>query len=317
MNQSNWFSIDDLELQHQTSPANPPVIKERKLPEKLDMDSILSQYKQIEINSNLIKYIVFENETTENTKQINVKSKIKLKCEERDLEGNLANKGTNNIQATKISMASSIPYIQGLKSAFLTMKEGDIAWFKLSNEQMYTEQEIASGIPVQNLQKYFKIDILEVTQPELPIDLTSLENRLKQMELFKIEGNQFYEKQQYQSALLRYQRGLNFLEKWPKKFESNPVAIEAKRNSLLVLSSNKAQCLIKLQDYKQAISVLEPLIGQMRNKQYEVKNYYRLISCFHKIDEQVKADFYYRQVIHMCQLSQEEKHLFNSIKFKK
>ncbi|CAD8115067.1 unnamed protein product [Paramecium primaurelia] len=317
MNQSSWFSIEDLELEHQTSEVNPPISKERKLPEKLNMDSILSQYKQIEINSNLIKYIVSESQTTDNNKQINVKSKIKLKCEERDLEGNLANKGTNNIQATKISMASSIPYIQGLRSAFLTMKEGDVAWFKLSNEQMYTEQEIASGIQVQNLQKYFKIDILEVTQPELPIDITSLENRLKQLELFKIEGNQFYQKQQYQSALLRYQRGLNFLEKWPKKFEDNPVAIEAKRNSLLVLSSNKAQCLIKLQDFKQAIQVLEPLIGQMRNKEYEVKNYYRLITCLKEIDEQVKADFYFGQVSHMCQLSQDQKRLFKSIKQKK
>ncbi|CAD8211398.1 unnamed protein product [Paramecium octaurelia] len=317
MNQSSWFSLEEVELQHQITAANPPVIKERKLPEKLDMETLLSQYKSIEINPNLIKYIVVESETTENSKQINCKSKIKLKCEERDLDGSLANKGTNNIQATKISMASSIPYIQGLRSAFISMKEGDVAWFKLSNEQMYTEQEIASGIQVQSLQKYFKIDILEVTQPELPLDLTSLDNRLKQLDQFKIEGNQFYEKQKYQSALLRYQRGLNFLEKWPKKFEDNPVAIEAKRNSLLVLSSNKAQCLIKLQDLKQAISVLEPLIGQMRNKPYEVKNYYRLITCLQEVDEQVKADFYFRQVSHMCQLSQDEKMLFKSIKIKK
>ncbi|CAD8127543.1 unnamed protein product [Paramecium sonneborni] len=317
MNQSGWFSLEDIEMQHQIDAANPPIIRERKLPEKLDMDSILSQYQSIELNPNLIKYIVNESNTNEQPQSINLKSKIKLRCEERDLEGNLVNKGTNNIQATKISMASTIPYIQGLKSAFLSMKEGDIAWFKLSNEQMYTEQEIASGITVQNLQKYFKIEILEVTQPEIPLDLKNLDNRLKQMELFKIEGNQFYQKQQYQSALLRYQRGLNFLEKWPKKYEDNPVAIEAKRNSLLVLSSNKAQCLIKLQDFKQAISVLEPIIGQMRNKQYEVKNYYRLITCLKEIDEQVKADFYFRQVSHMCQLSPEEKKLFQSIKIKK
>jgi prefoldin subunit 5 len=60
------------------------------------------------------------------------------------------------------------------------------------------------------------------------------------METFREEGNEYYKKEQYTSAITRYQKGLNFLEKWPKKFEDDLTAIRAKKESLLALSTNKA-----------------------------------------------------------------------------
>ncbi|CAD8126399.1 unnamed protein product [Paramecium sonneborni] len=204
------------------------------------------------------------------------------------------------------------------------MKEGDIAWFKISNEQMYTVQEIANGITVQNLEKYFKIDILEVTQPEAPLDLKNLDkqlikyyfNCLKQLELFKIEVNQFYQKQKYSSALLKYQKGLNFLEKWPKKLKI--ILLLLKQQGLMF------DQIIRFQTGYLCFRTFNWLNEKQSNyfnliyyQQYEVKNYYRLITCLKEIDEQVKADFYFRQVIYICSISPKEQKLFQTIKIKK
>lgn len=42
------------------------------------------------------------------------------------------------------------------------MKEGEIAWFKISNNLLCTSKEIESGLIVDNRVKYYKIQIFDV-----------------------------------------------------------------------------------------------------------------------------------------------------------
>lgn len=106
---------------------------------------MLAQFQVEILHENVIKYHVAKIELVEESKKVNDKSRIKVLFEERDSFGIIVDKNTGNNQGTKISMASSIEMIQGLRMAILSMSEGDVAWFKICNDQLYTKTEIAAG----------------------------------------------------------------------------------------------------------------------------------------------------------------------------
>lgn len=110
MNQSNWFSLDEVELEQKLLAGQIDKQPPKRAPSN-SMESCLSDYQTIELNQNLVKYLVEEAKDTSDATKVNEKSRIKVTCEERDNEGNILNKNGNNIQATKIAMASNIPMI--------------------------------------------------------------------------------------------------------------------------------------------------------------------------------------------------------------
>lgn len=55
------------------------------------MEKILLKYEKLILESNLIKYIVIASKNEDPSKKINEKSRIRIRCEEKDENGNLLN----------------------------------------------------------------------------------------------------------------------------------------------------------------------------------------------------------------------------------
>ncbi|CAD8088151.1 unnamed protein product [Paramecium primaurelia] len=283
MNQSDWFSIEDDQLFQ-----NQEISQQNKT--QTEMERIVSKYDKIILQQqNLIKYIVVVSKNEDPQKQINEKSRIKIRCEERDEKGTILNP-TQNQNILKICLASSIPLIKGFRLALLSMKEGEKAWFKIQGDLLEKPDNIENFVKDQV--KYYLIQVEEVIQPQQQLDVTNVENRVIQLEKFKQEGNKLYQNGDYVGAASRYLRGINFIEKWPKYLNKEKNSEVIKEDFYLVLISNRAQALIKLKDYQECQKILEPIMPRLEQKEYKVKCYYRLVFCLIQMEEYQKAQDY-------------------------
>ncbi|CAD8164654.1 unnamed protein product [Paramecium octaurelia] len=279
MNQSDWFSIEDDQLFQNSETAQQNKVQ-------TEMEKIVSKYEKIVLQQNLIKYIVTVSKSEDPQKQINEKSRIKIRCEEKDEKANILNP-TQNLNILKICLSSSIPLIKGFRMALLSMKEGEKAWFKISGDLLEKPDNIENFVKDQV--KYYLITVEEVTQPQQQLDVTNVENRVIQLEKFKQEGNKLYQNGDYVGAASRYLRGINFIEKWPKYLNKEKNSEVIKEDFYLVLISNRAQALIKLKDYEECQKILEPIIHRLEQKEFKVKCYYRLVFCLIQLEQYQKA----------------------------
>ncbi|CAD8101663.1 unnamed protein product [Paramecium sonneborni] len=279
MNQSDWFSIENDEDFLQQG-----VNQQKKV--KSEMENIVSKYEKVILEENLIKYIVIASKNDDPSKKVNEKSRIKIKCEEKDEKANLLNP-TQYLNTFKISLSSSIPLIKGFRLALLSMKEGEKAWFKISGDLLEKPDNIENSL--KDHVKYYLIHIEEVSQPQQQLDVTNVENRLIQLEKFKEEGNKLFQNGDYIGAASRYLRGINFIEKWPKNLNKEKNSEKIKEDFYLVLVSNRAQALLKLKDFQECQKILEPIMQRLEQREYKIKCYYRLISCLINLEEYQKA----------------------------
>ncbi|CAD8053060.1 unnamed protein product [Paramecium sonneborni] len=269
---------------------------------QINIEDTLKNYEEQQIGPDIYKYDVIQ---LPNNEKIQDESKLRIFCEERDSNGLLLNKD-KQVQLKKFSMKSPKPEFNLIKKLLLSMHVGEESWFKITNFKNQNENEIQE----QNI-KYYKIKIVEQQIVEKPLDLKALENRFLQFEKFRKYGNELFKNSQFENAIKKYKKGINFMEAWPKIYEQDPEVNQKKKYYYQLFCSNMAQSYIFLKEYEKAIMILEDIIPQCRGNEFEIKSYYRIIVCYIKTRDFDKAERYLREVKHVCQLDNDQLQLFD------
>ncbi|CAK85179.1 unnamed protein product (macronuclear) [Paramecium tetraurelia] len=273
---------------------------------QINMDETLKKYQEEQIGPDILKYNVI---SLPDNEKIQDDSKLKIFCEERDFNGFLQNKD-KQVQLNRFSMKSPKPELSQIKKLLLSMHVGEESWFKISNFQ--TQNELLNENDKQTtVIRYFRIKVVEQQLIEKPLDLTTLENRFLQFEKFRKDGNKLFNNSLFENAIKKYQKGINFMEAWPRIHEQDQQVQQKKKYYYQLFCSNMAQSYILLKEYEKAIMILEDIIPQCRGNEFEIKSYYRIIVCYMKTRDFDKAERYLREVKHVCQLDVGQSQLFN------
>ncbi|CAD8043018.1 unnamed protein product [Paramecium primaurelia] len=273
---------------------------------QINMDETLKKYQEQQIGPDIYKYNVI---SLPDNDKIQNDSKLKIFCEERDLNGILQNKD-KQVQLNRFSMKSPKPELNLIKKLLLSMHVGEESWFKICNFSNQNEDSNENNKQTTII-RYFKIKIVEQQIIEKPLDLTALENRFLQFEKFRKDGNTLFNNSQFENAIKKYKKGINFMEAWPKIYDQDIQVQQKKKYYYYLFCSNMAQSYILLKEYEKAIMILEDIIPQCRGNEFEIKSYYRIIVCYMKTRDFDKAERYLREVKHVCQLDVDQSQLFN------
>ena len=212
--------------------------------EVIDM-SFLQEITPVNVtpDGGIVKYLVQEGKDTHEDPPME-RARAKIMFEGRLPNGELLDKERNRKEISAVRILNDA-YIKGIHLAILSMKRGEIAWFKFAPEYHYGPSGVGEIPPNTNL--FYRIELLDYKNPQKSLDAHDFEPRIKIFEECRIRGNELYNNGEYRAALKELSRAVNLLKAFPKSLKKSltPEQTQTLHHYEVVINNNYAMNCIK------------------------------------------------------------------------
>ncbi|KAL5711713.1 peptidylprolyl isomerase [Ranunculus cassubicifolius] len=181
--------------------------------------------------------------------------------------------------------------IEGLDSAVMTMKKGEVALVTIAPEYAYGSLvtmapmvESVDPARIKDETVYFEVELESFIKEKESWDMNTPE-KIEAAGLKKEDGNALFKAGKYAKASKKYEKAAKFIE-----YDTNFSEDEKKQSKVLKVSCNlnNAACKLKLKDYKQAEKLCTKVLELETNN---VKALYRRAQAYIQLADLDLAEF--------------------------
>lgn len=266
----------------------------------IDMDFLANlPQTQLTNDGGIIKYLDSEGPYDEFNNLLDINCLARVRLELRNESGKIltTQQKRYNINRINLFKTDSNDSHRGLIPAILSMKTGEISWFRITPEY-YNPKAFEYVPPGATL--YFRIQFLDFDIDKKDLTVDDWEQRIRAA---KERGAEYLRKKDYKRAHQVMSRSAEFIKGFPKKIEAvaTPEQMQLVAQYKVSLLNNFALCLMKLEEYKKAIDFLERVLKQ---DDKNVKAVYRKATCHLILNDIEEAERDFKRVL---ELDPEEK----------
>jgi len=156
--------------------------------------------------------------------------------------------------------------VKGVDMGLLTMKQNEIAEFKLKPEYAYGEKGNGNLVP-PNTEVIIKVDIRNMCEPDIKPTQMTTKQRIERSEKLKAKGIQDFKDDEYKDAIRKFDAAYKLVTFMDDEEEYSKENVDR----IVSLLCNKSNCLNKLEKYDESIKNIEFAI---EIKPEHAKSYY-------------------------------------------